>query len=72
MHSALRMVLYPRIQRRTGNSKKQKENLLHTSNYFHSIYIIFTTISISFTSYLQLFTPQVSRCPIYYRRSVEK
>ena len=32
-----------------GSFKKQKLNLQHTGSYFHSIYIVFTTINIAFT-----------------------
>ena len=31
------------------SSKKQKLNTQRTGNYFHSVYIVFTTISIAFT-----------------------
>ena len=33
------------------SSKKPNLNLPHASNYLHSIYIVFTTIYISFTLY---------------------
>ena len=32
-------------------SKKHNLNFLHTDNYLHSIYIVFTTIYIAFTVY---------------------
>ena len=35
-------------------SKKQNLNLLHTSNYLHRIYIVFTIIYLAFTLYLVL------------------
>ena len=37
------------ILKNPESSKKQDLNLPHTSNYLHSIYIIFTTIYIAFT-----------------------
>ena len=35
----------------TENSKKQNLSLLHAGNYLHGIYIVFSTIYITFTLY---------------------
>ena len=49
-------VLHPQIHQNIQkkipeSSKKQNLNLLHASNYLHSIYIVFTTTYLAFTLY---------------------
>ena len=48
----LHLQMHQNIQKKIPESSKKKNlNLLHASNYLHSIYIVFTTTYIAFTLY---------------------
>ena len=44
------------LEKKSRSSKKQHLKLPHTSIYLDSIFIVFTTVYIAFSLYLQLFT----------------